>query len=132
MGKIIYPKLSYQIIGVCLAVHNELGGKYQEKYYHRAVEVKLKKEKLPFKSNIEVDLKINGEKIGKYILDFIINDKIVLELKTAPNFARGDFRQVSAYLKSANLKLGILVNFRGEKLTFRRILNPEYTRPLTE
>ncbi|MFZ5366206.1 MAG: GxxExxY protein [Patescibacteria group bacterium] len=64
MGKIIYPKLSYCLIGLCLDVHNQLGGKYQEKYYHRALEIKLRKETIPFKSNIEVDLEVDGEKIG--------------------------------------------------------------------
>jgi GxxExxY protein len=132
MGKIIYPKLSYEIIGHCLQVHQQLGGKYQEKYYHRALEEKFKKSKIPFKSNISVDLKIDGEKIGKYILDFIIRDKVVLELKATPRLTREDFRQVSVYLKSANLKLGIIANFRGEKLVFRRILNSGYTGSLRE
>lgn len=109
-----------------------MGGKYQEKYYHRAVEVKLKKAKIPFKSNIEVNLEIEGEKIGKYILDFVIDKRIVLELKATPRFIRDDFRQVSAYLKAANFKLGLLVNFRGEKLVFRRILNSEYVGSLRE
>ncbi|KKR59777.1 MAG: hypothetical protein UT99_C0024G0001, partial [Candidatus Curtissbacteria bacterium GW2011_GWA2_40_31] len=61
--------------------------------------------------------------IGKYFLDFLIEDKVILELKATPRFNREDFRQVSAYLKAKDLKLGILANFRGDKLVYKRILN---------
>ena len=123
MAELIYPKLSYTIVGILFKVHTELGGKYQEKYYQRAVEVALKEVGLPYQKEISVDLSFKGKKIGKYFLDFLIEDKIILELKATPRFNRDDFRQVMAYLKAKNLKLGILANFRGEKLVFKRVLN---------
>lgn len=126
MAKLIYPKLSYKIVGILFKVHSELGGKYQEKYYQRAVEVALKEEGLSYKKEIAVDLSFKDTKIGKYFLDFVIEDKIVLELKATPRFNREDFRQISSYLKAKNLKLGILANFRGDKLVYKRILNPDY------
>lgn len=125
MAELIYPELSYKIVGLLFRVHNKLGGRYQEKYYQRAVEVALKEERIAFKKEIAVDLSFNGAKIGKYILDFLIEGKIILELKATPRLTREDFRQVSSYLKAEKLKLGILANFRGEKLFYRRILNPE-------
>lgn len=131
MAELVYPELSYKIVGILFEVHSQLGGKYQEKYYQRAVEIALKKEKLLFKKEIAVDLSFNGEKIGKYFLDFLIGGKIILELKAEPRFNREDFKQVMAYLKAKNLKLGILANFRGERLEYKRILNSEYTNKVT-
>ena len=123
MAELIYPELSYKVVGILFKVHSKLGGEYQEKYYQRAVALALKEENFPFKKEIKVDLTFNSEKIGKYFLDFLIEDKVILELKATPRFNREDFRQVSAYLKAKDLKLGILANFRGDKLVYKRILN---------
>ncbi|OGE10042.1 hypothetical protein A2470_00275 [Candidatus Curtissbacteria bacterium RIFOXYC2_FULL_41_11] len=124
-NKVIYPELSYKIVGILYNVHTELGGKYQEKYYQRAVEKALLSEKIPFEKELMVDLSFKGEKIGKYFLDFLIEGKIILELKATPFFHPDDFHQVLAYLKAISLKLGILANFRGRKLVYKRILNSE-------
>ena len=125
MTKLVYPQLSYKIVGVLYKVHSELGGSYQEKYYQRAVKIALKNESISFKREIAVDLTYKGNKIGKYFLDFLVEDKIILELKTKPRFAKEDFRQVRAYLKAKKLKLGILANFRGNKLIYKRVLNSQ-------
>jgi GxxExxY protein len=122
-NKLIYPELSYKIVGILFKVHNELGNKYQEKYYQRAIEIELKNQNIKFVKEIPVDLEYEKEKIGKYFLDFLIDDKVVLEIKTIPRLRPRDFKQVLAYLKSINLKLGIIANFHSEQLTFHRILN---------
>ena len=123
MNKIIYPELSYKIVGILYKVHGELGNRYQEKYYQRAVEIAFKKEKLSYQKEIAVNLEYDSENIGKYFLDFLICDKIVLELKTVNRFRREDIRQVLAYLKAAKKKLGILANFKKDSLEYKRILN---------
>jgi AmmeMemoRadiSam system protein A len=121
---IIHKELSYKIVGILFEVHNKLGGEYQEKYYQRAIARALEKEKINFKEQIKVDLKFEKEKIGKYFLDFLINEKIILEIKAVPQLKPIYFRQVRAYLKAKNLELGILANFKGDKLTYKRILFP--------
>lgn len=123
---LVYPELSYKLVGILFKVHRELGGKYQEKYYQRAVERLLQEEGLPYKRELQVDLKFKGAKIGKYFLDFVVDNKIVLELKATPFLHPEDFRQVLGYLKAHKLKLGILANFRGPKLVYKRILNSEF------
>mgnify|MGYP000503477909 CR=1 FL=1 len=123
--KLIYPQLSYKLVGLLFEVHKELGGKYQEKYYQRAVEKILQEKGLAYQKEVQVDLRFKEAKIGKYFLDFVIDGKIVLELKASPILHPDDFRQVLAYLKAHNLKLGILANFRGTKLVYKRILNSE-------
>lgn len=122
-AKVIFPELSYKIVGILFEVHTQLGNRYQEKYYQRAVEVKLKNKRIDYKREIAVDLTIDGERIGKYFLDFLIDDKIIVELKVKSALVKNDFRQISAYLKSSNLKLGILANFYGNRLEYKRVLN---------
>lgn len=126
MPKIVQKELSYKIMGILFSIHNELGNRYQEKYYQRAIEEGLKQEKLKFSKELVVDLLYNDKKIGKYFLDFLIEDKIILEIKTVDRLKPKDFMQVLAYLTANNLELGILVNFRTERLSFKRILNSKY------
>ncbi len=113
-------------MGVLFSVQNELGNRYQEKYYQRAIEEGLSQEKIKFKKELPVDLMYNGKKIGKYFLDFLIEDKVILEVKTVDRLKPKDFKQVLAYLTANNLELGILANFRTDKLLFKRILNSKY------
>ena len=123
--EIVEKELSFRIMGILFEVHTDLGGRYQEKYYQRAVETALKHEGLEFEREIEADLSFQGEKIGKYRLDFLIEKRVVLELKTVPFFDREDYRQVRAYLKATGLRLGIIANFRSPRLQYKRILNSE-------
>jgi len=124
MAKLVEKELSYKIMGVLFDVHSKLGGRYQEKYYQRAVEEGLKKAGLSYKKEIQTDLLYNDKKIGKYTLDFLIDNKVVLELKAVPRLRLNDFKQLVAYLKATNLEIGILANFSGDKLYYKRILNP--------
>lgn len=121
-NKIIYPELSYKILGILFKIHTELGGEYQEKYYQRAVALAFDQENIKYKREVNVDLRYNNKIIGKYILDFLVENKIILELKTH-QFNQANIRQVLAYLKAEKLKLGILVNFRDKSLTYKRIIN---------
>lgn len=111
-------------MGILFQVHNRLGGTFEEKYYQRAVEQLLIVNKLPYKKELKVNITFVEEQIGRYFLDFLIDDKIVLELKAVPNFLPIHFRQIRSYLKVKQLELGILANFRGEKLKYKRILQP--------
>ncbi|MDD5687883.1 MAG: GxxExxY protein [Elusimicrobia bacterium] len=126
--RIIESELSYKIMGILFDVHTTMGNRYQEKYYQRAVKTAFREAELFCKEQIAVNLMYKGSKIGKYILDFIVENKIVVELKTVVQFHRDDIKQVLSYLKEVKLPLGILVNFRSERLTYQRILNPEVIR----
>lgn len=127
-GKLIYPELSYEIVGILYKVQNELGNKYQEKYYQRAIEIELKNRNIKYERELQVDLLYNDNKIGKYFLDFLIEEKIILEIKATDKLKMTDFKQISAYLKSKKIKLGIIANFRTEKLSYKRIINPDTDR----
>jgi len=123
--ELIYPELSYKIMGILFKVHNKLGSTYQEKYYQRAIETEFKKENINYEREKMVKIIYNQNTIGKYFIDFIIENKIALEVKTDEFFRRKYLQQVLAYLNSTNLKLAILVNFKRNKLWYKRIVNPK-------
>lgn len=111
MSELIYPDLSYKIVGLLFDIYNELGFGYQEKYYQRALKIKLDCEKIKYKKECLKTIKIDSQIIGRYFIDFVIDDKIVVELKIANDFYKKDISQVLGYLKATKLKLGILVIF---------------------
>jgi GxxExxY protein len=121
--KLIYPELSYILMGILFEVHNKLGTKYQEKHYQRAIEIKLKELKIPYQKELGVDINFENEKIGKLFIDFLIDNKIVLEIKKTPVITKDHIKQVLRYLNALNLKLGIIANFQHKKLDYVRVLN---------
>jgi GxxExxY protein len=126
MSSIVQKELSYKIMGLLFSVYSELGNRYQEKYYQRALEQALKNSNINYKKEMPVDLTFKGKIIGKYKLDFLLEDKVVLEVKTVPQLLPKDFTQVLAYLKANNIELGILANFSTDRLSYKRILNSQY------
>ena len=122
MGDLVHKELSYFIVGILFNVYNELGGGYQEKYYQRAIASELRKNNINFKEQVIVPLNYGDTGIGRYYIDFVIDGKIVLEIKVLPRFYSRDIKQVLAYLKSSNLPLGILASFNRQELKFKRIL----------
>jgi GxxExxY protein len=121
--KLIYPELSYILTGILFEVHNKLGTKYQEKHYQRAIEIKLKELKIPYQKELGVDINFENEKIGKLFIDFLIDNKIVLEIKKTPMITKDHIKQVLRYLNALNLKLGIIANFQHKRLEYVRVLN---------
>ncbi|MDI6732036.1 MAG: GxxExxY protein [Candidatus Margulisbacteria bacterium] len=122
MTEIIHKELSYKIIGILYDVYNSLGAGYQEKYYQKAIKIVFDKEKIPYLEQVRADLDVRGINIGRYYIDFVVNHKIVLELKATTNFSKRDIQQVLGYLRKSGLELGILASFAPGGLKFKRIL----------
>lgn len=120
---LIYPNLSYKIVGIMYDVYNEIGYGHKEKYYQQAVAVALKNSNIEYREQVFTSLIYKNEKVGKYFLDFLIDNKIVLELKVGSIFKKQNINQIYSYLKSNNLKLGIIVNFTRNEVKYKRILN---------
>lgn len=121
--KIIYKDLSFKVNGILFEVHNQLGRDCNEKQVGDAIENGLKGKAIGFKRESVLPESFVGEKSGRNRTDILIENKIVLEIKCKRFLTKDDYYQVKRYLKAANLKLGILVNFRDERLKLRRILN---------
>jgi GxxExxY protein len=120
---LVHPELSYQIVGMLFGVFNELGYGYREKFYQRAIAQELSKSKLDFKQEASFPVIFRGKKIGSHIFDFLIDNKIVLELKQGDHFSKNDITQAFEYLKGSGLQLAILARFTSKGLQYKRILN---------
>lgn len=124
MSEIIYKEESYRIIGACFEVYKEMGCGFVEPVYQECLEIELGLQSLPFKPQNELTLAYKGRRLhGKYIPDFILYDKIVLEIKAVKELADEHRAQVHNYLKATGYRLGLLVNFgHYPKLEYERIV----------
>jgi|SRR3989344_5491497 len=121
--ELVYPELSYQIVGVLFEVYNKIGLGHQEKHYQKAIAIGLNEENLTFKEQVYTPIIFSNKKIGSYFLDFLINNKVVLEIKKGDRFSKNNIDQIMGYLKSNKSKLGIIANFGKDQLKFKRIIN---------
>lgn len=130
-SNLLHGELSYKIVGVLFDVYNKLGAGYQEKYYQKAIAVALKAQGIRFSEQVAVPLKFMENPIGRYLIDFVIEDSIVLEIKSQARFHKRDTKQVLGYLNAQNLELGILAAFATSGLIFKRILRGWEKHPET-
>lgn len=120
---LIYPLLSYQIIGILFDVYNVVGPGHHEKYYQRAIAKAFTDAGLKFRAQEFTPLHYRGQEIGRQFCDFIVEDKVILEIKKGDKFSKRHIDQTLDYLKTRNLKLAILANFAREGVVFKRIVN---------
>lgn len=120
---VVHPELSFRIMGVLFGVSNELGHGHKEKYYENAVALALTKAGLAYKRQIRAPLIFDGEQIGYYYLDFLVEGAVVLELKQGNSFSQKNIDQVHSYLKATGLQLGIIAQFTADGVKSKRIVN---------
>ena len=123
-SNIIYADLSYEIIGAAFAVCNELAFGLPEKDYQRALAEEFKKRTLSFQREVYIPLQYKSSALSRYFADFIVEKKILLELKVVSKLGYIQARQTLTYLQVAGIKLGILIYFTPDGVKYRRILNP--------
>lgn len=119
----VHGDLSYRIIGILFDVYNELGPGHRERYYQKAVAEAFRAAGIQFREQVYTPLIFRGSRIGAYYLDFLVDGKVVVELKCGDRFSRRNIEQVYAYLKANGLALGILANFARDGVKLRRIVN---------
>lgn len=121
--ELVYPELSYAIIGILFDVYNKLGYGHKEIVYQRAIAASLKNIGLEFKEQVYAPVIFKNTVVGKNFFDFLIDNKVVLEIKRGNYFCKSHIEQIYQYLVVGNLKLGILIYFSPTKLHFKRIVN---------
>ena len=123
MEKYPHKELTYKINGLIFEVYKSLGFGYQEKYYQRAFEEILKVNKLNYNKELQIPIYFNRKIIGRYFVDFVIENKIVVEFKIANEIYQRHFKQVIGYLKTNKLEVGLLALITPEKVIIKRIVN---------
>jgi GxxExxY protein len=123
MTDIIYKHESYAIVGALFEVYNNLGSGFSEIVYKDALEYELKNRKIPFTREKEYSVSYKDIVLShKFYADFVIQDKIILEIKAVEDINDKFISQCINYLKVSNCRLAILANFHKDLLDHRRIV----------
>lgn len=123
MSQIIYKNESYFIIGLCMDIHNELGKGFSEAVYGDALELELKSNGVPFQKEAKFDILYKGKMLKHhYYADFVIDNKIIMELKAVEKISSGHVKQTMNYLAASKMKLGLIVNFGEDSFTYKRVV----------
>lgn len=123
MGEYLYNDLTYLLIKLGYKVYNGLAFGYQEKYYQRAYAEELKENNLVYTKEQRVIITYNGKMIGRYFIDFLVENKVVVELKIAKDFQPRHIKQVLGYLKAKQLRIGLILLFTEDGLKIKRLIN---------
>jgi GxxExxY protein len=123
MSELIYKDESFQIIGRCLEVHNNLGAGFLEIVYKDALEYEFKKSGIPFEREKEYIVHYKDVILPhRFYADFVVYDKIIIEIKGVSGIADEFVAQALNYLKVSGNKLALIINFGELRLNYKRIL----------
>lgn len=123
--EIVYKTLSFDVIGAAFKVSNTLGWGLSERSYQQALAIELATRKIRFKREVYIPICYEATNIGRYFADFVVEDKILLELKVVSRLGYVHLRQLFQYLRGAGIRLGILIYFTKEGVKYRRVVNTE-------
>ena len=123
MGDLLYEDLCYKLTGLAYKIDNQFGFGFEEKFYSDAFEKLLIKENISYKREVYSTLKIEGEIIKKHYFDFLIEDKLIIELKSNERKYKDVCSQLFQYLKASKLKLGLVIRFTKDGVKTKRIPN---------
>ena len=120
---LLFPELSYKIIGCAFDLYNKIGGGHNEKHYQRGMAMLFKERKIKFKEQLYYPLKFQEKILGKLFFDFLVEEKIIVEIKKTNLYSKRHIDQVLEYLKTSKLQLAIIINFGTDKVHSKRIIN---------
>ncbi|MFZ5824582.1 MAG: GxxExxY protein [Bacillota bacterium] len=121
MGGLLHASVTKEILGAAFAVHKELGPGFLETVYEAALMHELTLRKIPFARQVRIPIKYKNIMIGEHVLDLIVDDKVVVELKAIAELADVHTSVVISYLAATKLRVALLINFGKSSLEFKRI-----------
>jgi GxxExxY protein len=123
MDDMPFKEECFQLVGFCMEIHRELGRGQNEALYKDALEVELTRASIPYLREKRYDVVYKGAVLPHhYFADFVISEKILFEGKAVEKLASPHLRQTMNYLAISKLRLGLLVNFGGESLEWKRVI----------
>ena len=114
--------ITYAINGAVFEVNNILGPGFLEKVYENALLVELKRKGLKAENQVPITVSYKGEVVGEYAADLLVEDAVIVELKTVENLDKTHEAQLLNYLKATGLHVGLLVNFKHRKADIKRMV----------
>lgn len=131
MAELLYKELSFSIQGAFMEVRKNFGPGHKEIVYQNALREELGDRNIPFEKekNINIYSPKTGNKVGNYRVDFLIDDKIIVELKAVDLIPRNLLDQVYSYLRNSKYELGYFVNFKSPKLYIKRFIYTNDRKP---
>lgn len=114
-------RYSRLIIGCAIKVHRVLGPGFKEEVYKQAMKVEFRRRDIPFETEKEVTVYYEGFKVGRHVLDLIVAQEIVVELKAAKMLTAAHYAQTRSYMRATNTQFGLLINFAGSRADYRHI-----------
>ena len=126
---LLHADLTYGIRRAIFNVYNGLGFGHKEKVYQKALIQELQELNIPFKREVSLNVKYKGEDVGNYRPDFVIDDKVIVELKAVEFMPKSYETQLIHYLKTTGFQLGLLVNFGATKLYIKRLIWSGHEHP---
>ena len=126
----IKDELTYKIIGCAMKVHNTLVNGFQEVIYQRCLAIELVAAGINFEREVDQVIYYNGTDVGKRRADFVIDDKLIVELKSTINLEDVHLAQAKNYVVAYDFPIGLLINFGAVSLQYKLIFNPKYKNVL--
>jgi GxxExxY protein len=123
-------EITYKINGCAMKVHNTLGIGFQEVIYQRCLAIEFEKAGLIFGREIEQTIFYEGIDVGTRRADFIVKNKVIVELKALINLEDVHLAQAKNYVVAYDFPIGLLINFVANSLQFKKIFNPKYNTNL--
>jgi GxxExxY protein len=122
MLEIIHKDLSYKLVGLAMEVHRELGYGFLEKVYENSLMVLLRENGIKAEQQVKIKISFHREIVGDYIADILVEDSIILEIKSQSMLTKVDIAQALNYLQATTLKLALLLNFGKASLERERVV----------
>ncbi|MBI4631233.1 MAG: GxxExxY protein [Chloroflexi bacterium] len=119
-----YDELTYKIIGIAMTVHNELGPGLNEEMYKKAMSILLDEQEIVYSREFAIPINFRNRLLGTFKLDFIVNQKVIVEVKAVSSFAPIHEQQLLTYLTASGLPVGLLINFGASSLQHKRLFPP--------
>ena len=114
--------ITYKINGAIFEVNKILGPGFLEKVYESALLIELRKRGLTAECQVPIKVEYKGENVGEYIADILVENQVIIEVKTVDALSNTHQAQLLNYLKATNLHVGILVNFNKSKADIKRMV----------
>jgi len=121
-----YSELTSKIIGCAMKVHSALGNGFQEVIYQRALVIEMEDSGLAFSREHEMPIYYKQKQIGTRRVDFLVEEKIAVELKAITCLEDVHLAQAINYLEAYDLEIGLLINFGSKSLMFKRLANKKF------